>query len=300
MDVGIIATQAFNGLSLFSILLLMALGLAIVFGLMGVINLAHGEFMMIGAYVTYVTQLFFAHHLKFIFNFYIFIALILSFFLTAFIGLLAERFLIQYLYKRPLDTLLATWGLSLILQQSFRNIFGANNVNVDMPSWLIGSLNISTDFSLPYNRLFIFFLSVLCVIGIFLFLFKTRWGLKIRAVTQNRNMSSALGINVRRVDSLAFAIGSGLAGIAGCALTMIGSVGPSTGQNYIVDSFMVVILGGIQSLIGTILSAFTIAEIQSIGEFFSSSSMAKAITLIAIIVLLQIRPKGLFIIRVRS
>ncbi len=300
MDTGVLLTQVFNGLSLFSILLLMALGLAIIFGLMGVINLAHGEFMMIGAYTTYVIEIFFSKYVNGAFSMYIFVALISSFFLTAFIGFLTEKTLIQHLYKRPLDTLLATWGLSLILQQSFRNIFGANNVNVDMPKWLIGSFAISQDFNLPYNRIFILLLAILCVGGITLFLFKTRWGLRIRAVTQNRNMSSALGINTRKVDSVAFALGSGLAGIAGSALTMIGSVGPSTGQNYIVDSFMVVILGGIKSLLGTILSAFTIGEIQSVAEFFSSSSMAKVITLVGIIILLQIRPKGLFSMRVRA
>lgn len=413
----------FNGLSVGSVLLLAALGLAIVFGLMGVINMAHGELMMLGAYTTYVVQNAFKP-LGALSQTYIFFAVIAAFLVAALVGLLLERGVIRYLYGRPLETLLATWGVSLMLQQFVRSVnwvmviglllfsllffgglwllrrfvsidrippwtidallviyavvalmlgqvwlavgllflegfwrlqcragigvmtdwvtvlllllsgglaaavgaflsqtyklavtkpwFGAQNVDVTAPKWLLGGLPIG-NYQLPYTRMFIMVLTVLCVLGIYFFLNKTPWGLRIRSVTQNRNMSACLGIPTQKVDALTFALGSGLAGIAGCAVSLLGSVGPNTGQNYIVNTFMVVVVGGVGKLVGTIVGAMAIgitdyiigtgilallfAPIQPLADFFTffaTTSMAKVMVFFLIVVFLQFRPAGLF------
>ncbi|MBF2083958.1 urea ABC transporter permease subunit UrtB [Thermoleptolyngbya sp. C42_A2020_037] len=367
----------FNGVSIGSILLLAALGLAIVFGLMGVINMAHGELMMLGAYTTFVVQNVFRAIGGPLFEVYIFFALIAAFIVAALVGLLLERGVIRYLYGRPLETLLATWGVSLILQQFVRSVnwvlvfglalfcilyfggqwiakrrpdfdrvkgwvtalllalsgaialvagnvlartyglavtqpwFGAQNKDVTAPAWLRGGIPLG-NYQLPYTRLFIMVLTVLCVLGVYWFLNRTAWGLRIRAVTQNRNMSACLGIPTRTVDALTFALGSGLAGIAGCALSLLGSVGPNTGQNYIVNTFMVVVVGGVGKLIGTIVGAMAIGItdyiigtgmlanltnipfIKDFFTFFATTSMAKVMVFALIVLFLQFRPAGMF------
>ncbi|MCT7978033.1 urea ABC transporter permease subunit UrtB [Laspinema olomoucense] len=368
----------FNGLSIGSVLLIAALGLAIVFGIMGVINLAHGELMMLGAYTTFVVQNVFRGFGEPWFGFYIIAALPLAFLVAGAAGLLLERGVIRYLYGRPLETLLATWGVSLILQQLVRSIsgliciqivvfcllffgglwgvkqrgdferirnwaiaillplsagitvalgailgksaglaltqpwFGAQGVDVTAPGWLRGGIPIGT-FQLPYVRLFIIALTVVCVVGIYLFLLRSPWGLRIRAVTQNRSMSACLGIPTQKVDALTFAIGSGLAGIAGCAISLLGSVGPNTGQNYIVDAFMVVVVGGVGKIFGTVVAALAIGLVNYIiGSgifismvspdsalfnfltFFATTSMARVMVFVLIILFLQLRPAGLF------
>ncbi len=368
----------FNGMSIGSVLLISALGLAIVFGLMGVINLAHGELMMLGAYTTFVVQNGFKLLPAPLFEFYIFFALIAAFIVAAAAGWVLERGVIRFLYGRPLETLLATWGVSLILQQFVRSIswvlaiaiglfcvlffggiklikrrgdferigkiaiaiilplsiaisgivsfligqtfklavtqpwFGAQNVDVTAPGWLREGLLIG-NFQLPYSRLFIMLITIVCLVGIYLFLQKTNWGLRIRAVTQNREMSACLGIPTARVDAFTFALGSGLAGVAGCAISLLGSVGPNTGQNYVVDTFMVVVVGGVGKLAGTIIAALSIgtatyligsgsftsifAFMQPIADFFTffaTTSMAKVMVFALIITFLQIRPGGIF------
>lgn len=369
----------FNGISIGSVLLISALGLAIVFGLMGVINLAHGELMMLGAYATFVVQNIFKSFGDPWFDFYIIAAIPVAFIVSAIMGLILERGAIRFLYGRPLETLLATWGVSLILQQFVRSVswllfisliifsllffggmklaknrtdwqgiknkaialllllstgiaiafyyllqnnsilkkawFSARNVDVTAPSWLRGGTT-ALGFQTPYVRLFIISLTILCLIGVYWFLQRSTWGLKIRAVTQNRTMSSCLGIPTAQVDALTFALGSGLAGIAGCAVSLLGSVGPNTGQNYIVDTFMVVVVGGVGNLLGTVLAAFGIGILNYlIGSgtlalfltsfsapqavidfflFFATSSMAKVMVFALIITFLQIKPAGLF------
>ncbi|MDX2240859.1 MAG: urea ABC transporter permease subunit UrtB [Leptolyngbyaceae cyanobacterium bins.302] len=366
----------FGGLSVGSVLLLAALGLAIAFGLMGVINLAHGEFMMLGAYTTFVVQNVFKKTP--LAEGYIFIALIAAFIVTALLGVLLERSVVRYLYGRPLETLLATWGVSLILQQFVRSVswqlvagilvfcglffgawwvlskradfyrirnwavtilfflsaliaivfssllgqafklavtkpwFGTQGVDVTAPKWLRGGLPIG-DYQLPYTRLFIIVLTALCVLGVYWFLNKTAWGLRIRAVTQNRNMSACLGIPTKTVDALTFAIGSGLAGVAGVAVSLLGSVSSNTGQAYIVDAFMVVVVGGVGKLVGSIVAAGAIGTtsyiigsnafgplvsfspfLKSFFEFFATASMAKVMVFALIILFLQFKPAGLF------
>lgn len=368
----------FSGLSIGSILLLAALGLAIVFGLMGVINMAHGELMMLGAHTTFVVQNAFKPLGKPWVEFYIFFALIAAFIVAALVGLALERGVIRFLYGRPLETLLATWGVSLILQQFVRSVnwviviglalfcllffgglwllrqktnfdriqktatavllslsialtfavgsilsqtyklavtkpwFGAQNVDVTAPSWLRGGLPIG-NFQLPYTRMFIMVLTLVCVVGVYQFFNRSTWGLRIRAVTQNRNMSACLGIPTTTVDSLTFAIGSGLAGVAGCAVSLLGSVGPNTGQNYIVNTFMVVVVGGVGKLVGTIVGGLAIGIVDYIigagilallfssvkpladfFTFFATTSMAKVMVFFLIVVFLQFRPAGLF------
>ncbi|NJR52617.1 MAG: urea ABC transporter permease subunit UrtB [Leptolyngbyaceae cyanobacterium CSU_1_3] len=368
----------FSGISIGSVLLLAALGLAIVFGLMGVINMAHGELMMLGAYTTFVVQNVFKSFGSPWFDLYIFFALIAAFVVTALFGLILERGVIRYLYGRPLETLLATWGVSLILQQFVRSVnwvlvtgivlfcllffgalqilsrranfdrirnwaiaillplssaiagmtgiflgqtyklamtrpwFGAQNVDVTAPKWLRGGLPIG-NFQLSYARIFIIVLTIACLVAVYLFLNRSAWGLRIRSVTQNRTMSACLGIPTQKVDALTFAIGSGLAGIAGCAVSLIGSVGPNTGQNYIVDTFMVVVVGGVGKLVGSIVAALVIGTtnyivgsgvlsnlfepIKPLADFFTffaTTSMAKVMVFALIIVFLQIKPAGLF------
>lgn len=368
----------FDGISIGSVLLLAALGLAIVFGLMGVINMAHGELMMLGGYTTFVVQNAFKPLGQPWFGAYIFVALICSFLVTALLGLILERGVIRHLYGRPLETLLATWGVSLILQQFVRSVswvmvsglgvfcvlffgamtlisrmpnfqrirgwvltimlplsagiawtagstigqtyqlaatkpwFGAQNVDVTAPGWLRGGIKMGT-YQLPYVRLFILVLTIVCIIGMYLFLQRSAWGLRIRAVTQNRSMSSCLGIPTKRVDALTFALGSGLAGVAGCAVSLLGSVGPNTGQNYIVDTFMVVVVGGVGKLVGSIVAAMAIGianyliganvfaplvawwpDLANILEFFANASMAKVLVFALIVTFLQFRPAGIF------
>ncbi len=378
----------FDGINIGSVLLIAALGLAIVFGLMGVINLAHGELMMLGGYSTFVVQNIFKSiggDSSFLFNFYIFAALPVAFIVAALVGLLLERGVIRFLYGRPLETLLATWGISLFLRQFVRSAnwlliicigvfcllffgavwvlsrrhlpwerykalgiknlivtaifilsaaiatvlgllmkgnefiakawFSSRNVDVTAPVWLRGGLPIG-NFQLPYSRLFIIILTIICIAAIYWFLNRSNWGLRIRSVTQNRSMSACLGIATDKVDALTFALGSGLAGVAGCAISLLGSVGPNTGQNYIVDTFMVVVVGGVGNLLGTIIAALiigvtsylvnsgTIALLSSSVEalkpvtdffnFFASTSMSKVMIFALIITFLQVKPAGIF------
>lgn len=295
----IFAMQGFAGLSLFSVFLLMALGLAIIFGQMGVINMAHGEFMIMGAYTTYLTSHFFENFVPSLFPVYFFVALVLSFLFTGLMGALIEWLLIRHLYSRPLDTLLATWGLSLILQQVFRSIFGAREVGVTLPDWLMGSVQLTDAIEIPINGLFVLCLTIFITIGVWALMYKSPLGLRTRAVVLNRSMAGAVGINTGMVDRMTFALGCGIAGVAGCAFTMIGSTGPTAGQLYIVDTFLVVVFGGAGTLIGTVCSAFGIAQAQSVMEFFMSGSMAKVITLLVVVGILMIRPQGLFAVKVR-
>jgi urea transport system permease protein len=289
-----LVTQFFNGLSLSSILLLVALGLAVIFGLMGVINMAHGELMMVGAYTTYVVQQSFAQLGGWWPQSYFFLAIPAAFIVTGFVGFILEKSVIRFLYARPLESLLATWGLSLILQQAFRNIFGANNVDVVSPSWLVGGMQLGGGIELPYKRLLIIGLAAVVVAATYVFLMRTKWGLRIRAVTQNRGMSACLGIGTQTVDAYTFALGAGLAGIAGCALTLLGSVGPTTGQSYIVDAFMVVVLGGVGKLVGVIAGGLAIGELRTAYEWFTTSSMGTVLVFTTVIAFLQFRPSGLF------
>jgi urea transport system permease protein len=370
-----LVSSLFGGISVGSVLLIAALGLAIVFGLMGVINMAHGELMTIGAYTTYVVQnLCKGTPLQ---DLYIFPALIIAFFVVAALGLLLERFVVRHLYGRPLETLLATWGVSLILQQWVRSVswqlvagvgvfcglltlgnwllgrlglksslrslmavvyaaiaigvtnldsslaftrpwFGAQGVNLTAPTWLLGGIDIGGD-RLPSTRIFIIVLTIICVGTVYLFLNQTNWGLRIRSVTQNREMSACLGIPTQQVDSLTFALGSGLAGIAGVAVTLLGSTDPTIGSSYIIDAFMVVVIGGVGKLVGAIIAAMTLGvanyliaadvfspllswapPLADFFKFFSNSSMAKVLVYTGIFVFLQIRPAGLFPMKGRS
>jgi urea transport system permease protein len=301
MTFDIFLMQAFNGLSLFTILVLMALGLAIVFGLMGVINMAHGELMAMGAYTTYATALLFERFMPGLMDIFFLVGIVLAFAVTFVFGFALERGMIRFLYKRPLDTMLATWGLSLVLQQAFRHIFGPKEVGVPTVSWLQGAWAPPgmSGATFPLSRMFIVALALLVSFGVYMLLFRTRWGLRIRAVTQNRTMAGAAGINTERVDALTFALGCGLAGIAGSSFTMLASTGPVTGQQYVVDTFIVVVFGGVESLLGTILSAAIIGELQSTFEFLMTGSMAKASILLLVIVALYFRPNGLFASKVR-
>lgn len=371
----------FNGISIGSVLLIAALGLAIVFGLMGVINLAHGELMMLGAYTTFVVQNIFKPLGEPWFDVYIIVAIPCAFIVTGIAGLILERGVIRFLYGRPLETLLATWGVSLILRQFVRSVswsmtigiglfcllffgaiwflsrrlnwekirnwaigitlplslaiaivtgilinqsgnetltkawFSARNVDVTAPQWLRGGLPLG-NFQVPYTRVFIIVLTVLCLIAVYWFLNGSNWGLRIRSVTQNRTMSACLGIPTAKVDALTFALGSGLAGIAGVAISLLGSVGPNTGQNYIIDAFMVVVVGGVGNLLGSIIAALSIGIINYlVGSgtlaliminnealkplmdfftFFATTSMAKVMVFVLIIAFLQVKPSGIF------
>lgn len=296
----IFAMQGFAGISLFSVLLLMALGLAIIFGQMGVINMAHGEFMAMGAYTTYLMSMLTRAYFPEFMDYYFLIAIVAAFFVAGIFGYLTEFLLIRHLYKRPLDTLLATWGLSLILQQTFRSIFGAREVSPRLPDWLMGSYMPNESIFIPINGMFVLGLTTVVTIGVYYLMFRSSWGLNVRATTQNRVMSGAVGINTKKVDRLTFALGCGIAGIAGAAFTTIASTGPTSGSQYIVDTFMVVVFGGTASLFGTIASAFSIAQAQSILEFFISGSMAKVITLLTVVIILMMRPEGLFSSKVRK
>jgi urea transport system permease protein len=296
----IFAMQGFAGLILFSVYVLMALGLAIIFGQMGVINMAHGEFMILGAYVTYLCSNLFQQYLPGLFGIYFFVAMILAFLASGALGMATERLLIRHLYRRPLDTLLATWGLSLILQQVYRSTFGAREVGVELPSWMMGSVYLTDLIEVPINGLFVMTLTLIIAVTVGVMMYRSGWGLKVRAVVLNRQMAGAVGIDTERTDRLTFGIGCGIAGVAGAAFTMIGSTGPTSGQLYIVDTFLVVVFGGAASLFGTIASAFSISQVQSFLEFFLSGSMAKVITLLTVVGILMLRPQGLFAIKVRK
>lgn len=317
----------FRGLSLGSILLVVALGLAITFGLMGVINMAHGEMIAVGAYTCYVIQnlfgtgfgfsvtlpfhlgskpITFGLHLPgmnatgWFYESYFLFALPLSFMMAAIAGLVIERSVIRFLYRRPLESLLATWGISLIMQQLFRMVFGANNVQVNSPSWLLGHFSLH-DIIFGYNRVFVIAFAVLIVVGTWLLLTRTPLGLLIRAVMQNRDMASCIGVRTDRVNMLTFAFGSGLAGLAGAFLSQIGNVGPSLGQSYIVDSFMTVVVGGVGSIVGTVCSAISIGTgDQMLQQLTGSPVTGKIVMLICIILFLQWKPGGLFSIRTRA
>jgi urea transport system permease protein len=256
----ILAMQGFAGLILFSVFLLMALGLAIIFGQMGVINMAHGEFMILGAYMTFLTSHIFQTYLPVFYGGYFFVAMAVAFIVSGAAGLATEWLLIRHLYARPLDTLLATWGLSLIMQQAFRSIFGAREVGVDLPEWMMGSLPVTDTIEVQINGLFVMALTLIITGVVALLMYRSRWGLQVRAVVANRSMSGAVGIDTRRIDRLTFGLGCGIAGIAGSAFTMIGSTNPTAGQLYIVDTFLVVVFGGAQSLLGTVASALTISQ----------------------------------------
>lgn len=295
----IFAMQGFAGLILFSVFLLMALGLAIIFGQMGVINMAHGEFMILGAYVTYLTSVVFSTWLPALFPGYFFVAMLCAFAACFALGQAVEWAMIRHLYRRPLDTLLATWGLSLILQQVYRSVFGAREVGVDLPSWMIGSLQLTDTIEVPINGIIVMCLTSLITAGLYVLIFRAGWGKRVRAVMQNRAMAGAVGIDTGRVDRTTFGLGCGIAGVAGSAFTMVGSTSPTAGQLYIVDTFLVVVFGGAQSLLGTIASAFAISQAQSTLEFFLSGSTAKVLTLLAVVAILMLRPQGLSVAKVR-
>jgi urea transport system permease protein len=317
----------FRGLSLGSILLIVALGLAITFGLMGVINMAHGEMIAVGAYTCYVVQnlfgsgfgftvnlpfsiaghpLHFGMHLPglnatgWFYESYFLVALPLSFIMAALAGLVVERTVIRFLYRRPLESLLATWGISLVMQQCFRMVFGANNVQVNSPSWMQGHFSIH-DVLFGYNRVFVIAFAIVIVIGTWLLLTKTPLGLLIRAVMQNRNMASCIGVRTDRVNMMTFAFGSGLAGLAGSFLSQIGNVGPSMGQDHIVNAFMTVVVGGVGSIVGTVYSAVGVGTGDQVLQQVTGSPVAgKIVMLVLIILFLQWKPGGLFAIRSRS
>src|SRR6266850_3548313 len=288
---------AFAGISLGSILLLAALGLAITYGLMGVINMAHGELIMIGAYTTYVVQNAFrgsAH-----FDWYLAAAVPAAFIVSGLVGMALERSVIRWLYGRPLETLLATWGLSLILIQTVRTLFGAQNVQVENPAFMSGGIQVLSNVVLPWSRIYIV-LFVGCVLAaMWLLLAKTRLGLFIRGVTQNRAMASCVGVPTARVDTWAFGLGSGIAGLAGCALSQLGNVGPDLGQGYIVDSFLVVVFGGVGQLAGTVYAALVLGFANKLLESWSGAVLAKIAVLVFIILFIQRRPQGLFALRGR-
>lgn len=310
MSINLWISQLFTGLSIGSILLLVALGLAFSFGLMKVINMAHGEFIMVGAYTTYFFQTFLAEALRgpdgqregIVFL----ISIVAAFLIAGALGLLLEYFVIRRLYGRTLDTLLATWGVGLVMQQIARS-YNPRNVPVTSPAWLDGRLVVADGIGFPYSRLFIIALALVCVVGVYIYLYRTSNGRRTRAVMQNREMASALGVATRRVDAYTFALGTGLAGVAGAALTLIGQIGPQLGTGYIVDAFMVVVLGGVGSLPGTVLAALLIGTMSPIFEMAismqgadSAASLGKVVVFLAIIVFLQFRPNGLLALQSRS
>ena len=290
----------FTGVSLGSILLLAALGLAITYGLMGVINMAHGELIMIGAYATYVVQGLFRQYMPGAFDWYLLAALPVAFFASALVGAVMERTVIRYLYGRPLETLLATWGISLVLMQAVRSLFGAQNVGVENPSWMSGGWQVLPNLTLPYNRIVIIGFALAVLAGVSWLISRTRLGLFVRGVTQNRPIASCMGVNTARIDTYAFALGSGIAGLAGCALSQVGNVGPDLGQSYIVDSFMVVVLGGVGQLAGTVYAALGLGLANKLLEGWTGAVLAKIAVLVFIIVFIQKRPQGIFALKGRS
>ena len=294
------AGRIFSGASLGSILLLAALGLAITYGLMGVINMAHGEMLMIGAYATYGVQTLFRTYSPQWFDWYLLAALPVAFAASALVGMVLERSVIRHLYGRPLETLLATWGISLILIQSVRTIFGAQNVEVMNPSWMSGGFQLAGDVVLPYNRIVIIAFAFVVLALVWALLNRTRLGLFVRAVTQNRAMADCVGVPTGKIDMWAFGLGSGIAGLGGCALSQIGNVGPDLGQSYIVDSFMVVVLGGVGQLAGTVVAGLGLGVVNKILEPFAGAVLAKIFILVFIIMFIQKRPQGLFALKGRS
>lgn len=311
------AGTLFRGVSSGSVLLVVAIGLAITFGLMGIINMAHGEFIAVGAYTAYMVQNIFGEGIKlspfgqsisipgfgfseFGMNLYFVAAIPLSFIVAALVGLLLERSVIQFLYRRPLESLLATWGVSLVMQQLFRLIFGPNNVQVSSPSWLSGNWTVN-DVVFGWNRLFVIGFAVLIIVATWLVLNKTSLGLLIRSVMQNRNMAACMGVRTERVNMMTFAFGCGLAGLAGAFLSQISNVGPSLGQNYIVDAFMTVVVGGVGNILGTVVSALGIGMAdQGLQQYLGNPVIGKILVLTLIILFLQWRPQGLFVTRSRS
>ncbi|MDO8448792.1 MAG: urea ABC transporter permease subunit UrtB [Rhodoferax sp.] len=290
----------FSGISLGSILLLVALGLAITYGLMGVINMAHGELMMIGAYATYVVQGLFQKYLPGAFDWYLLASVPVAFMASALMGAALERSVIRFLYGRPLETLLATWGISLMLMQLVRTLFGAQNVGVENPSWMSGGVQVLGNLSLPYNRLVIIGFAVFVLLGVAWLIGRTRLGLFVRGVTQNRPIAACMGVNTARIDTYAFALGSGIAGLAGCALSQVGNVGPDLGQGYIVDSFLVVVLGGVGQLAGTVYAAMGLGVLNKFLEGWAGAVLAKIAVLVFIIIFIQKRPQGIFAMKGRS
>ncbi|MCW5259784.1 urea ABC transporter permease subunit UrtB [Verminephrobacter eiseniae] len=290
----------FSGISLGSILLLVALGLAITYGLMGVINMAHGELMMIGAYATFAVQGVFRQYLPAAFDWYLVAALPLAFAASALVGAVLERGVLRFLYGRPLETLLATWGISLVLMQLVRTLFGAQNVGVENPAWMSGGVQLLPNLTLPYNRLVIIGFALAVLLGMGWIIARTRLGLWVRGVTQNRPIAACMGVNTARIDTLAFALGSGIAGLAGCALSQVGNVGPDLGQNYIVDAFMVVVLGGVGQLAGTVYAALGLGVLGKFLEGWAGAVLAKIAVLVFIIIFIQKRPQGIFAAKGRS
>ena len=290
----------FSGVSLGSILLLAALGLAITYGLMGVINMAHGELIMIGAYTTYVVQNAFRAYWPAGFDAYLLLAIPASFAVSALVGMALERSVIRWLYGRPLETLLATWGISLILMQGVRTLFGAQNVQVENPSFMSGGVEIFTGVVMPWSRIVIIGFAAAVMGAVALLLARTRLGLFVRGVTQNRAMAACVGVPTARVDTWAFGLGSGVAGLAGCALSQIGNVGPDLGQSYIVDSFMVVVLGGVGQLAGTVYAAMGLGFANKLLESWQGAVIAKIVVLVFIIVFIQKRPQGMFALKGRA
>jgi urea transport system permease protein len=289
-----LVNQLFAGLSLGSVLLLAALGLALTFGQMGVINMAHGEFMMAGAYTAFVVQGVVTDA-----GVSLLLAIPLGFLVGGVLGVVLEATLLRRMYHRPLDTLLVTWGVALILQQAARDIFGAPNVDVRAPSWLSGGVDLGVT-EVPAARIFILALSVAAVVGLAALLRTTPVGRRIRGVVQNRDLAETVGIDTRATDRFTFFVGSGLAGIAGVALTLLGSTGPTLGTNYIVDAFLVVVAGGIGQIKGAVIAAFCLGLLQSAFEYSTTASIAKVLVFVVVVVFLQLRPQGIFNVRTRS
>jgi urea transport system permease protein len=293
------AGRVFSGISLGSILLLAALGLAITYGVMGVINMAHGELLMIGAYATFVVQGLFRSHLPEWLDWYVVAAVPAAFAAAALAGMVMERLVIRHLYGRPLETLLATWGLSLMLIQAARVAFGAQNVELANPSWMSGGIGVMANLVLPWNRIAIVAFSLAVLLLMWALMNLTRLGLFVRAVTQNRAMAGCMGVPTGRVDTLAFGLGAGIAGLGGCALSQVANVGPDMGQGYIVDSFMVVVLGGVGQLAGAVSAALGLGIVAKFLEGWTGAVIAKIVVLVAIIIFIQKRPQGLFALRGR-
>jgi len=262
--------------------------------------MAHGELIMIGAYATWLVQVFFRQHLPGAFDWYLLVAMPVAFATSALVGAAMERSVIRFLYGRPLETLLATWGISLVLMQAMRSLFGAQNVGVENPSWMSGSITLMGQLTLPWNRVLIIVFALLVLLGVALLIGKTRLGLFVRGVTQNRPIAACMGVNTARIDTWAFALGSGIAGLAGCALSQIGNVGPDLGQSYIVDSFMVVVLGGVGQLAGTVYAALGLGLLNKFIEGWAGAVLAKIAVLVFIIIFIQKRPQGIFAQKGRS
>ncbi|TVR80945.1 MAG: urea ABC transporter permease subunit UrtB [Rhodospirillales bacterium] len=294
------AVNVFQGVSLGSVLLLAAFGLAITFGVMGVINMAHGEMVMLGAYTTFLVQQAFRMWAPDAFDYSLAVALPAAFLVAGAFGIAIERGIIRFLYGRPLETLLATWGLSLILQQLVRTVFGSSNVEVGNPSWMSGAVEIAGGFALTYNRIWIIVFSLMVFAMLLVVMRHTGFGLRMRAVTQNRQMAASMGIRTGRIDALTFGLGSGVAGLAGVALSQIDNVSPNLGQGYIIDSFMVVVFGGVGNLWGTFVGAFTLGIVNKFIEPYAGAVLAKILVLVAIILFIQKRPRGLFALRGRA